>query len=265
MLASIYVAGLWLLVIGVTGCAARRDNTADGQHQPDQETAGTYQSQLQEVARQQMAEATGSSGDRPAVQSEARQAAGVLKGLLGLVSRIPKADPKVVSGLTRDVAQLSSGLDAIADSHDDKEFTAAVFDMCDPDSVQASARVGPLLFGLGEHIRTNPPAKVPSDQVTTWAFYYESLGETLIRIPRQCHQVQQAIAQLKAQAKEQGNPQRAKRRREVSMLMFCLAAGMLAPSPNRYQMGTAARLGYAVQQCQMDGEAHHVDEKHDED
>ncbi len=263
MLASVYVAGLWLLVTGVMGYAARRDYTANDQRQADQENAGTYESQFQEAAQKQAAQATASIGDRAGVQSQARQAAGILKELLGLVSQTPKANPKVVSGLTRDVAQLSSGLDAIADSHNDKEFTAAVFDMCDQDSMQASTRLGPLVFELGERIKTNPPAHVPSDQVTTWALYLESLGETLVRIPRQCHHVHEAMARLKAQAKEQGEPQEAKRHRDASMLMLCLAAGMLAPSPNRFQMGTEARLGYAFQRCQMGGESSHEDQKPD--
>jgi hypothetical protein len=263
MLASIYVAGLWLLVIGVTGCATRGEYTADGQRQADQETADTHESQFQEVARQQAAEATASIRDRARVESQARQAAGILKGLLGLVSHTPNANQKVVSGLTLDVAQLSSGLDAIADSHNDKEFTAAVFEMCDKDSMQASTRVGPLLFGLGERIGSNPPANVPSDQVTTWAQYFEGLGETLIRIPRQCHHIQEAIAQFKAQAKAQDEPQRTKRHRDASMVMLCLAAGMLAPSPNRYPMGTGTRFGYAFERCQMDGEPFHEDQKDD--
>jgi hypothetical protein len=261
MSASIYVAGLWLLVVGVTGCAARRDYAADGQRQ-DQDTSDTYESRFQEVARQQATEATASIGDRARVQSQARQAAEILKGLLGVASRTPNANPKVVSDLTRDVAQLSSGLDAIADSHNDKEFTAAVIDMCDQDSMQASTRVGPLLFGLGERIGTNPPANVPSDQVTTWSRYFQSLGETLMRIPRQCHHIHEAIAQFKAQAKAQADPQKTKRQ-NASMVMLCLAAGMLAPSPNRYQMGTGTRLGYAFERCEMDRESSHEDQKRD--
>ena len=124
---SLYVAGLWLLLTGAISCAARRDYAADGQGLRDRQAAGTYQSQFQETAQLQADEATASIGDRSTVQNEARQAAGVLKGLVGLVMRLPNANPRVVSGLTRDVAQLSTGLDAIADSHNDQEFTAAVF------------------------------------------------------------------------------------------------------------------------------------------
>ncbi|HXR35096.1 MAG TPA: hypothetical protein VN754_04070 [Candidatus Binataceae bacterium] len=257
MLQSIYVAGLWLLLAGAISCAARRDYTADGQGLIDQQQpAGTYESQFQETAQQQADEATASIGNRSEVQDEARQAAGVLKGLVGLILQFPNANPRVVSGLTQDVAQLSSGLDAIADSHNDQEFTAAVFGMCEPEPVQASTRLGPLLIGLGARITTNPPPNAPGYQVTAWARYFDSLGEALVRIPQQCRHAQAAIAQVKAQAQTQAEVQnpaakvRARRRHEARTMLLCIAAGMLAPSPNRSPIGAAARLGYGLEQCQ---------------
>jgi hypothetical protein len=253
---SIYVVGMWLLLTGAASCAARRDYMADGQRQVPQQTAETYESVLQSTAHQQAAEATASIGDRPDVQNEARQAAGVLKGLVGLILQLPKANPQVVSGLTRDVAQLSSGLDAIADSRNDQEFTAAVFGMCEQGPMQASARVGPLLIGLGASIRTNPPANAPSYQVTAWTRYFDSLGETLVRIPQQCRDAQKALAEFEArnlaQAEEQTKAAQiqADRTRAATMMLFCIAGGMLAPSSNRNPIGAAPRLGRALQQCQ---------------
>jgi hypothetical protein len=172
-----------------------------------------------------------------------------------MILRLPNANPRVVSGLTRDVAQLSSGLDAIADSHNDQEFTETVFGMCDQEPMQASARLGPLLVSLGAQIRATPPANAPSYQVTAWARYFDSLGETLVRIPQQCRHAQEAIAGVKAQAQTQAEVQnpavrvRAKRRREARTMLLCIAGGMLAPSPNRSPIGATARLGYALEQC----------------
>jgi hypothetical protein len=255
-MSAIHVAGLWLLlIVGLMSCSARRDYAADGQGQAGHASADSYQNQFGPAAQQQADNATASVGDRPRVQSQARQAAEVLKGLVGLVLQLPNTNPKVVSGLTQDVAQLSSGLDAIADSHSDQEFTAAVFGVCEADSLQACSRLGPLLFGLGTRVRIKPPANVPADQVIAWAQYLESLGETLVRVPRQCHRAQEAIAEAKAQAGGQAGSLKStgvhsRRRRVASNLMLCMAAGMLAPSPNRFQLSTPARIGYAVQQCQ---------------
>ncbi len=249
---SIYVAGLWLLLTGAIGCAARHSYAADGQRQVHQQTADADEGGFQQTAQQQAAEATTSIGDRPEVRNEARQAAGVLKGLIGMIVQLPQSNPQVVSALTRDVAQLSTGLDAIADSPSDQEFTAAVFGLCEPEPMQASARVGPLLIGLGARIRTNPPANAPIDQVNGWAQYFDRLGETLVRIPQQCRLALEAIAQVKAQAKAQNLAAeiQAERRRKATMMLLCIAGGMLAPSPNRYPIGAGARLGYALQQCQ---------------
>ena len=258
---SIYVAGLWLLLTAAIGCAARRDQTPDGQLQVHQPTVEAYENALphtpsQQTADQQADAATESIGDRPEVRGEARQAAAVLKGLLGLVLQLPHSNPKVVSGLTRDVAQLSSGLDAIADSRNDQEFTAAVFDMCEPEPLQASGRIGPLLIGLGVRIRTNPPANAPPDQVRGWAQYFDRLGETLVRIPRQCHLAREGIAQVKGQVLAEHESQsrapriEARRHHEATMILLCIAGGMLAPSPNRYPIGVGARLGRGLEQCQ---------------
>jgi len=248
---SIFVAGLWLLLTGAISCATRHDYTADGQRQVHPQTADAYESGFQQAAQ-----ATESIGDRPEVRNEARQAAGLLKGLLGLILQLPHSNPQVVSGMTRDVAQLSSGLDAIADSHNDQEFTAAVFGMCEPEPMQASARVGPLLIGLATRIRTNPPANAPINQVTGWAQYFDRLGETLIRIPHQCRLARQAIAQVKAQVQGQPEAQnltpkiQARRHHMATIMLLCIAGGMLAPSPNRYPIGPAERLGRGLEQCQ---------------
>ncbi|HKD69913.1 MAG TPA: hypothetical protein VKB84_23945 [Candidatus Binataceae bacterium] len=255
----IRVAGLSLLVTAAFGCAAHRNYRADSQSPGSQQPAAAQESGSEDVARQQAVEVTASIGDRTQVKNQARQAAGVLKGLLALVTQLPNANPHVVLGLTRDVGQLSSGLDAIADSRDDQQFTTAVFSMCEPESVQASERVGPLLIGLAARIRANPPAKVPSDQVATWMRYFDALGETLVRIPGQCRHAEEAIARAKAQVQvhvREGQPAptiEGERHHEATMMLLCIAGGMLAPSTNRYPMMASARFGNAFQQCQKWG------------
>ncbi|HEY2106783.1 MAG TPA: hypothetical protein VGH29_13395 [Candidatus Binataceae bacterium] len=249
---STYVAGLWLLLFGAISCAARHDYAADGQRQLNPQTADAYESGFQ----QQALAATASLGDRPQIRDQARQAADVLKGLIGLIVQLPQSNPLVVSALTRDIAQLSSGLDAIADSHNDQQFTAAVFGMCEPEPMQASARVGPLLIGLGARIKINPPANASSDQVNSWAQYFDRLGETLVRIPQQCRLALKATAPTKAQVQsppetEDITPKiQARRHHEATIMLLCIAGGMLAPSPNRYSISPMARLGRGLGQCQ---------------
>jgi hypothetical protein len=258
---SVYLAGLCLLVTASLGCAAHHDYAADSQSQGSQQTVfapATSQSETRfEIAQQQAAEVAGSDGSRRQVRNEARQAANTLKELVGVVSQVPNANQQVVAGLTRDVAQLSSGLDAIADSRNDQEFTAAVFGMCEPEPIQASNRVGPLLIGLAARLRVNPPANAPADQVNVLTQYFDTLGETLVRIPRQCRRAQEEVTRTKVQAQEDdagdqapAARMRARRHRVATSMLDCMAAGMLAPSPNRYQLGTVSRFGYAVQLCQ---------------
>jgi hypothetical protein len=248
----ICLVGLWLFVTAAAGCAAHRTDMPDGQDDVAEDSADRYETASEAMAEEQASEATASIGDQHQIQNEARQAAAVLKGLVALVLRLPNAKPEVVSGLTRDLAQLSSGLDAIADSRNATEFTAAVFGMCEPEPVQASSRVGPLLIAFGARIRSNPPAKVPGDQVTAWAQYLDSLGETFVRIPQQCRHAQKLIAQedAKAKAEEQAAKIEAEKRHQASMLLLCIAGGMLSPNPNRYPMSAPIKIGYALQQCQ---------------
>jgi hypothetical protein len=257
---SVYLAGLCLLVTASLGCAAHQSNAPDGDAVQTAFAPATSQSENRfELAQEQAAEVTGSGGDRREVRNEARQAANTLKELVGVVSQVPKANQQVVVGLTRDVAQLSTGLDAIADSRNDQEFTDAVFAMCEPEPLEASSRIGPLLIALAARVRVNPPANAPLDQVNSLAQYFDTLGETLVRIPRQCRHAQQEVARTKLQVQEQEQDGgdsapaariRARRRRVATSMLDCLAGGMLAPSPNRYQLGPATRFGYAVQLCE---------------
>lgn len=249
-------AGLWLLVAGASGCAVRHDYMPNDQ-KPAAAQAGTRNETegtgSQQAALKQVGEVTGFAGDRSQVRNLARQTAMVLKGLLGLVSQAPNANQQVVAGLTRDVAQLTSGLDAIADSANDQEFSAAVFEMCQPETTSASARVGPLLIGLAARIEASPPKNVPEDKVSALAHYFDSMGETFVRIPAQCRLASAAKEQNQAKGQSEEPTDAAEKqpehRRQANLMMLCIAANMGAPSPNKYPMGTMARLGYAMGQC----------------
>jgi hypothetical protein len=248
----VWLAGLWLVVTGAIGCVANDGNVAEGQDVVVEESDGRRETTSEAIAQEKVSEVTASIGNQAELQNQARQAAGVLKQLDGLILQSPNAKPEAVSSLTRDIAELSTDFDAIADCHNSREFTAAVFDMCEPEPVQASARLGPWLIAFGARMGAKPPPKVPAGQVAAWAQYFGSLGETLIRIPRRCRDVRKSIAQEEAAAKaqEQAADVQAKRRREASLMLLCLSGGMAAPSPNRYPMNAMAKLGSALQGCQ---------------
>jgi len=245
---SIHAAAWWLLLIAVIGCAAHRDPGADTAPERNVgQTSIAYDSGVQGIAQQPSAP----PADRLRIQNEARQAAEVLKQLVAMVLKDPKANPAMVSALTRDVAQLSTGLDAIADSRSDQEFTTAVFDMCEPEPLGAANRVGPLLIGLSARVRSVAPPQTANEKSMAWARYFDSLGETLMRIPRQCRHAQQAVADARNQSRTQtADGIQSQRRHQAAMMLLCMSAGMLAPSPNRYQFGAANRLGYAAQACE---------------
>jgi hypothetical protein len=252
---SIYVAGLWLLLVAAAGCAAHRNYTADGQRETVGQSAQSDETgsghQLLRPAGQDQASAAARAG----IRAQARQAAGVLKGLIGSILQ-SKSNPQLATSLTRDVAQLSTDLDVIADSRSDQEFTGAILALCDPEPIQASARVGPILIGLGARMRANPPVNASADQVTGWAQYFDSLGETLVRIPHQCRLARQAVVQAKANVPARSDaddpaPRTAVRRpRQANLMLLCIAGAMLAPSPNRYPIGAAQRLGRGLEQCE---------------
>lgn len=251
---SIYVAGLWLLLAAAIGCAAHRDYTANGQRQTVQSaesdpTGSGHQPPLPAGQDEEF------RADRAVIRAQARQAAGVLKGLIGSILQ-SKSNPQLETSLTRDVAQLSTDLDVLADSRNDQEFTAAVLALCDPEPIQASARVGPILIGLGARMRANPPVNASAVAVTGWAQYFDSLGETLVRIPHQCRLARQAVVQAKGNVPQRSDGEDAsprievRRRHQASLMLLCVAGGMLAPSPNRHRIGAVPRFGRAMEQCE---------------
>ena len=95
-----------------------------------------------------------------------------------LVRNPPKgANPQVVGGFTADAAEISAGLDSIADSKTDEQFTASVFNMCDAQRRDAAPRVGHVLVGIATMIRAKPPVNAPPEQVQQVSNYFDTFGE----------------------------------------------------------------------------------------
>jgi hypothetical protein len=175
------LAGLLVVLMGVSACAPNREQWMA--------QAATHEAQV----------ATGTIGSEQEVRTQARQGASVLKGLSALVLKDPHASAQVSAAFGRDCAQLSSGLDAIADSQTDEQFTAAVFGMCAPQRRDAAARVGQLMTGMAARIRANPPPKVPLEEIQHWQNYFDTFGERLINIPTECDHASATMAQAEAQ------------------------------------------------------------------
>jgi hypothetical protein len=166
---------------------------------------------MSQAAQQQASIATGGIGNPDEVRSQARDGAQVLKGLSAFMARNPRnLNPNVVAAFTADMAQLSSGLDAIADSRTDDQFTSSVFNMCDARRRVAAPRVGHVLVGMANNIRGNPAANVPSEQVQQTANYFDTFGERMINIPTECDSAKAAMQEAAqreqaAEAQHQAN------------------------------------------------------------
>lgn len=155
------------------------------------------------AAQQQASLATGAIGTEDQVRAQARDGARMLKDLsAGLVRNPPKgANSQVVAGFTTDAAEISAGLDAIADSKTDEQFTASVFNMCDAQRRDAAPRVGHVLVGMATGIRAHPPVNAPPQQVAQVSNYFDTFGERMINVPTECDRAQAGMAE--AAAKEQ--------------------------------------------------------------
>lgn len=171
-------------------------SSAPSAYQSEQSAAST-------AAEQQVAEATQGIGNEEQVREASKRAADALKGLLTLEAKLPNVKQQVVLVLTQNVAQLSSGLDAVAQSQSDQQFVRAMLSMCDRSRVSAASQMGPFLVALAANIRAKPPRNVPTSEWKAWADYYDSLGESLVQVPSQCEQIQAAIAEARAKAEQE--------------------------------------------------------------
>jgi hypothetical protein len=195
---SLLIAWLVAKLVDAPGCAA-----------PNR---GQWMSQ---AAKQQAKLATSQIGSVEEVKAQARQAAGLLNALAeAALSKPPAGNQQVASAFSHDALEVSSGLQAIAESQTDEAFTNAVFGMCDSDRQAASPRVGRVMMGIAAAMRNHPPANMTLQQRQSAISYFETFGGRLINIPTECEQANKAMAEAGAQeqqaeAEHQANVNRA--------------------------------------------------------
>lgn len=196
---------------------------------------------MSQAAQQQAAIATGPIGTPDQVRMQARDGAQVLKNLAALMVGNSNANPQVVAAFTADTAQLTSGLDAIADSKTGDQFAASVFNMCDDQRRAAAPRVGQLMVGMANNIRANPPKGVPPDQVQQTAKYFETFGERMINVPTQCNQAQAQMAAAQASV------QQAQAQHQANIAAAVNAAELIFAGAVVYESAVASRPVYIQQ------------------
>ena len=158
---------------------------------------------MSQAARQQAAIATGPIGTPDEVRQLVRTGAQVLHEISASIARDPeKVSPQIVAMLAADTAEVSSGLDAIADSKTDDQFVASVFNMCDAQRQVSAPRVGQFLVAVANAIRAKPPANVPPQQFQAQATYFNTFGERMINIPTECDRAQAAMADASAREEQ---------------------------------------------------------------
>jgi hypothetical protein len=158
---------------------------------------------LSKAAQEQATIATGSIGTKDQIRAQARDGAHLLKEIsAALVRNPPKGNQQAVQLFTTDAAEVSAGLDAIADSQTDDQFTASVFNMCDAQRRAAAPMVGHFLVGVANGIRAKPPGNVPPQQVEQQANYFSTFGERMINVPTQCDRAQAGMAEASAQEQQ---------------------------------------------------------------
>jgi hypothetical protein len=158
---------------------------------------------MQNAAQQQARAATDPIGTPDSVRGQAAQGAVVLNTLAALVSKNPPAaQQQVVAAFANDAGEISSGLHAIAETHDDAQFTNAVFAMCQPTRREAAPRVGHALLGFAGGIQTNPPANMTEQDRVRAIQYFTTFGERLIDIPAKCDQAGQQLTEASAEEQQ---------------------------------------------------------------
>lgn len=158
---------------------------------------------MAQAAQQQAKVATGPIGSPDTVRAQAAQGAAILNALAAdIASNPPAGKQQVASEFVNDAGEISSGLRAIADTHDDDQFTNAVFAMCQSVRRDAAPRVGQVLLGLAGGIQTKPPSNMSEQDRTQAALYFSTFGERLIDIPAKCDQAGQQLNEASAQEQQ---------------------------------------------------------------
>jgi hypothetical protein len=158
---------------------------------------------MNQAAQQQVKVATGSIGSPDTVRAQAAQGAVVLNGLAAVLlkSATPAQQP-VAAAFANDPGEISSGLHAIAETHDDTQFTSAVFSMCQPVRREAAPRVGHALLIFAGGIQTSPPPNMGEQDRANAISYLSTFGERLIDVPAKCDQAGQQLTEASAQEQQ---------------------------------------------------------------
>lgn len=110
---------------------------------------------MSQAATQQAQAATGSIGDEQEVKKESRVAAQVLRTLSDDASNAAAGpNQQAAIAFAQDAILISSGLDAIADSQTDEQFTQAVWSMCDSESPGGRSVRGKDDARASQHVQT---------------------------------------------------------------------------------------------------------------
>ena len=158
---------------------------------------------MAQAAQQQAKVATGPIGSPDTVRAQAAQGSAMLNLLAAnIASHPPAGKQQVASAFVSDAGEISSGLRAIADTHDDDQFTNAVFAMCQPVRRDAAPRVGQVLLGLAEGSQTKPPPNMTEQDRAQAATYFSTFGERLIDIPAKCDRAGQQLNEASAEEQQ---------------------------------------------------------------
>jgi len=158
---------------------------------------------MSRAATQQAQVATGSIGNEQKIRNESRFGAQVLRTLSEQASKAaPNAgqNKQAAIAFAQNAILISSGLDSIADSQTDAQFTEAVWAMCDSDRRTAAPFVGQMLLGIANTARERSVSDPSHTQVLEHtATYMDTFGERLINIPSECDHANAAMAEANAE------------------------------------------------------------------
>ena len=210
------LAGLIAALVDAPGCAPNRAQW------------------MQQEADRQANLGTSSIGSEQNVKDEARQASGLLKSLATeALAKPPVGKEQLAAAWAQEFSVVASGLDDIAGSQTDEQFTAAVFEMCDPQRRQAAPQVGKFMNVMAGAMSANPPPNVSNEEVKQLIAYCQTFGERLIDIPSRCDQASAAMAQAeadeqRAETEHQANVNAATTAVAVVLGATLIAAGTVA-------------------------------------
>lgn len=215
------LVGLIAMLVGVPGCAPNRAQW------------------MQKEADRQAQLGTSSIGSEQNVKDEARQASELLKSLATeALAKPPVGKEQLAAAWAQEFSLVASGLDDIADSRTDEQFTAAVFEMCDPQRRQAAPQVGKFMNVMAGTLSAKPPPNVSNEEVQRLIVYCQTFGERLIDIPSKCDHASAAMAQAaadeqRAETQHQANVNAATTAVAVVLGATLIAAGSVAAEASR--------------------------------